>query len=120
MSRAIRLGTNRDVKQLLPGENIAVFMNNNKLTRDPGKDVRYAVVKEQAQDHLTAKEGWANEQFDEVDWYHLHIKQDNNPDRYKIWLSKNHSRHCGTQLQVGHYSRNINGEISYCVFGVKK
>ena len=29
---------------------------------------------------------------------------DNKPDMYKVWLSKQHTGHCGTQAQVAYYS----------------
>ena len=41
--RAIITGTRRKGKQLIPGEDETVFVNNRKPTRDLAKAVRYEV-----------------------------------------------------------------------------
>ena len=55
--RAISTGTGREGKQLLPGEDAAVFANNLKLTRELAKIVRYKVGKEEARNYFMNKEG---------------------------------------------------------------
>ena len=42
-------GTRGEGKQLLPSEDVAVFVNNRKLTRDLAQTVRYKVRKDEAQ-----------------------------------------------------------------------
>ena len=91
VAKAIRLGMRREGKQTLPSKDEAVFVNNNKVTRDLGKAVRCEVREEQARDHLTFKEGWTSKQFDDVDLDPLHNAMGNMPDGYKTWLFKQHA-----------------------------
>ena len=59
--KATVTGMRKTVKQLLPHEDAAVFVDNRKLTRDLAKTVRYKVGKEQAQHYLINQEGWTGE-----------------------------------------------------------
>ena len=42
------------------------------------------------------------------------------PDGYKMWLSKQHTGHCGTRVQVGYYSGNPDGNVSRPNCGAKE
>jgi hypothetical protein len=55
---------------------------------------------------------FGNIQFDKIDWDHLHIEMNKKPGGYKMWLFKQHTGHCGTQVKVGYYSGSINGDIN--------
>ena len=99
--REIVTGMRRKVKQLIPSEDAAVFVDNRKLTRDLAKTVRYEVGKEQARNWLINQEGRTGEQFDEVDWNRLHGALGNKPEGYNTGLAKQHTGVCGTRVQVG-------------------
>lgn len=120
VTKAITTGMTGNPKQLLPSEDDAVFVNNRKLTGDLGKDVRYEVGKEKARDHLTSSENWSDEKCNEVGWDFLHSAMEKKLDGYKIWLSKQHTRHCRTQVQVGYYSGNPDGDVSCPNCGAKE
>ena len=74
--------------------------------------MRYSKGKRQAREFLTRQKKWTTEQFDEVDWDRLTETMENKPDMYKVWLSKQHTGHCGTRVQTAHYSGITDGDIS--------
>ena len=82
---------------------MALFAQCKKLTSNIAKSVRYSKGKRQAKEYLTKEKNWLEEQFEEVDWDWLTKTMDNKPDMYKVWLSKQHTGHCGTRVQVAHY-----------------
>ena len=57
----------REENQLLPGGDVAMFINNRKLTRDLAEVVWYEVGKEKAPVYLPSHKDWTEKQFNEVD-----------------------------------------------------
>ena len=100
-------------KQLLPGEDAAVFVGDKKLTSDLSRAVRLETSREKAKEFLINECKWSAEQFDEVDWELLDATLDKKPDGYKIWLSKQHTGFCGTRLQVSYY-QGLQGKQALC------
>ena len=90
-------------KQLLPGEDIVVFVRVKQPTSDLSKVVRFEVGREKAKYFLMKECKWSEEQFEEVDWDMLDSTLAKKPDGYKTWLSKQHTGFCGTRLQVSYY-----------------
>jgi hypothetical protein len=86
--------------QLLPHEKVAVFVSSVKQTSDPASQIRYACGKHAAKEFLTTEMGWSPQQFDEVDWEHLHACLQTKPDGFRTWLSKQHSNFCATRTQT--------------------
>jgi hypothetical protein len=86
-------------KQLLPHENIAIFVSSVKQTSDPAMQIRYACGKHAARAFLTSEMGWSLRQFEEVDWESLHVCLQSKPDGFRTWLSKQHSNFCATRVQ---------------------
>ena len=92
----------------------------HQLTRELWKAVRYG---EKINLEITShpiSEGWTNKQFEKVDSNRLHITTDKKLDRYNMWLFKQHTGHCCTQVKVWYYSGNINGGINCPNCGNKK
>ena len=117
VSRAIldqmrRRGRRRDGLQVLPREDVALFSHGEKLTSDIAKTVRYSEGRKEAKEFLTTEKKWSEEQFEEVDWDWLTETIEKKPDMYKVWLSKQHTGHCGTRAQVAYYSGLKEHEIS--------
>ena len=55
-------------KQLLPGEDAAVYVGGKKLTSNPSRVIRLEESKEKAKEFLINECKWTSEQFDEIDW----------------------------------------------------
>ena len=67
---------------------------------------------EEARRFLTEEEGWTNSQFNEVDWYGLHLTLGGKTEGFKKWLSKQNSGFCGTRVMVGHYSGDQDADVT--------
>ena len=48
-----------------------------------------------------------------VDWDMLDASLEKKPDGYKMWLSKQHTRFCGTRLQASYY-KGLKGKQAWC------
>ena len=81
------------------------------MTSEFAKPIRFEVGRQQAKRFLINEEGWSEEQFEEVDWPRLDNTMEKKPDMYKLWLSKQHTGFCGTRVQVGYYSGQIDGDV---------
>jgi hypothetical protein len=44
--------------------------------------------------------GWSPQQFEDVDWEHLHLCLQSKPDGFRTWLTKQHSNFCATRTQT--------------------
>ena len=97
--------------QLLPHEQIAVYVDTFKQTSDPKEAIRYSCGKNLARRFLTTEIGWSTTQFDLVDWDNLHGCLRSKPEGFRTWLSKQHSNFCATGLQM---KRWFNTEDSSC------
>ena len=111
--KSIECAFQQEGKQLLPGEDVAVFVRGKKLTSDLSKAIRFETGREKAKEFLINECKWSKEQFEEVDWDMLDATLEKKPDMYKMWLSKQHTGFCGTRLQVSYY-KGLNGEQSGC------
>lgn len=82
-----RLGISIDLlpAQLLPHENIAIFVSSVKQTTDPAPQIRYSCGKHEARLFLTSEMGWSVPQFEEVDWESLHACLQSKPDGFRTW-----------------------------------
>ena len=56
---------------------------------------------------------WSEEQFEEVDWDLLDAILSKKREGYKTWLSKQHTKFCGTTLQVAYY-KGLKGKQVEC------
>ena len=70
-------------KQLLPGEDAAVFVGGKKLTSDLSRAVRLEASREKTKEFLINECKWSAEQFDEVDW-DLDATLHKKPDGYEM------------------------------------
>ena len=86
--------------QVLPHENVAIFVSSIKQTSDPAGQIRYSCGKHAAKVFLTSEMGWSQHQFEDVDWEHLHSCLQSKPDGFRTWLSKQHSNFCTTRTQT--------------------
>ena len=95
--------------QLLPREDLALIIRGQKLTGDISKPLRFHASIAEARRVYTRRKRrpWTEECFDEIDWEHLDLAQQNKADMYKIWRSKQASGFCGTRVQVGRYSGEL-------------
>ena len=60
------------LSQLLPHENVAIFVSSVKQTSDLAGQIHYFRGKHAAKAFLTSEMGWSQQQFEEVDWENLH------------------------------------------------
>lgn len=97
--------------QLLPHENIAVYVDTFKQTTDPAAAIRYSCGRTQARRFLTSEMGWSHHQFEAVDWDNLNGCLQSKPEGFRTWLAKQHSNFCATGLQM---KRWFNAEDSSC------
>src|SRR6056300_803772 len=75
VSRSMETPLPRDIKQLLPLEKAAVFVNGIKLNNDVSKEVRFCLGESDARKFYTAPVkmkggglGWSTKRFEAVDW----------------------------------------------------
>ena len=85
---------------LLPKEATALFVDQEKITSDPTNALRYLLGKTKARQFLTTEQGWSGEQFDSVGWDWLNQVLSSKPIMFRLWLSKQHSNFCATNLQM--------------------
>jgi hypothetical protein len=95
--------------QLLPKEDVALVIWDNKITGDISPHLRFHASKEVARRYLASRprDKWSNDRFEAVDWEHLDLALKNKQEMYRIWQSKQNSGFCGTRVQVGRYSGNL-------------
>jgi ribonuclease HI len=101
--------------QLLPHENIAVFVSSVKQTSDPAMQIRFSCGKHAARNFLTSEMGWSSKQFDEVDWENLHLCLLSKPDGFRTWLSKQHSNFCATRVQTQRWFGSDDNKCPSCL-----
>lgn len=106
-----RQGHVRKESQLLPKESAAVLVKGVKVTGDIADALRYAKGYEEARVFLVNEKGWPERQFDAVDWKSLHKTLKNKADAYCTWLSKQHSRFCGTGVMCRYYSGDAEADV---------
>ena len=104
--------------QLLPLESAAVFVQDNKLTTDVSKEVRFALGEREARDFYTRPkpkgQGWTAERFDQVDFASLNRCLDTKPDMFGIWLSKQSSGFCATRKYMACLQDHISNKCPNC------
>ena len=83
------------------------------MTSELEKPIRFEVGRQQAEQFLINEKGWSEEHSKEVDCPHLDNTTEKKPDIYKLWLSKQQTGFCGTRVQVGYYSGQIDGNVGY-------
>jgi hypothetical protein len=101
---ALTTGYTSTPTQILPREDISIFIWGNKITSNVSQPVQFHASKELARKLLTDTKKWLQERLKEVDWEHLDLAMTFKSDMYKMWRSKQHTGFCGTRVQVGRYS----------------
>ena len=101
---AVTTGHTSTPTQILLQEDISIVIWGNKITNNVSQPVRFHTSKELAQKLLTDTRKWPQICFKEVDWEHLDLAMTSMSNMYKMWRSKQHTRLCGTRVQVGKYS----------------
>ena len=107
VTNAIIEGYNHVLTQILPREDMALFVWGDKITGNISDPLRLHASKAVARKYhiYQRKKGkWTQAQFEEVDWDHLHLALKSKADNYKVWQLKQYSGSCGTRVQVGLYS----------------
>ncbi len=99
---------------------MALIIRDVKLTSDLEGPLCYEISKMKARNYLITGERWTGEQFDAVDWDWLNATLATKSDLYCQWLSKQHSGHCETQVQVGYYSGESDPEVGCPCCGEKE
>ena len=94
------IGSQMPCQQLLPHENIALFVESEKLTTDPGPRIQFSRGEQEGRNFLMSEIGWSSSRFNEVDWENLHLCLHSKPDGFGTWLAKQHSNFSATQLQT--------------------
>jgi hypothetical protein len=75
-------------QQPFPREPAAVFVGRNKLTTDSGAVVRYTVQYREARELFAKQDILSPEQFDLVDWFHVHRTLHEVPKMFQIFACK--------------------------------
>jgi hypothetical protein len=101
--------------QLLPHENVAIFVSSVKQTSDPAEQIRYFCGKHVAKVFLTSTMGWSQQQFEEVDWENLHSCLQSKPDGFRTWLAKQHSNFCATRTQTQRWFGSEDNKCPSCL-----
>ena len=110
VARSINDGFDREGSQTLPREDVSLYVDGVKLTSDVSDPIRFELSKLHAKEFLLTQ-GWTPSQFEEVAWDWLHASLANKPDMYKIWLSKQHTNHCATRVQVSYYNGDNTADV---------
>jgi hypothetical protein len=100
-------GYHNSLTQILPREDVALFVWGDKIMGNISSSLRFHVHKSvtcKYHIHQWKKGKWTTKQFEEVKWEHLDHALKSKPDNYKVWQSKQTSGFCGTQVQVRLYS----------------
>ena len=64
VARSIECAFQQEGKQLLPGEDVAIFVRGKKLTSDLSKAIRFEAGREKAKEFLVKECKWSEEQFE--------------------------------------------------------
>jgi hypothetical protein len=109
LTQAIIAGYHDRQVQLLPKEDVSLSIWGDKVTGNISTPLQFHAGKEVARFYFLnrTKDKWTNTRFDEIDWEHLDQALKNKPDMYRIWRSKQMSGFCGTRVQVGRYSGDL-------------
>ena len=101
-------------EQLLPHEQIAVYVDSIKQTTNIAEPIRYSCGKLNARLFLIKEMGWHPNQFEAVDWENLHACLQAKPEGFRTWLSKQHSNFCATRLQMKRWYGTEDSDCPSC------
>jgi hypothetical protein len=104
---AIMKGYHNGPTHILPQEDVTLIVWGDKITGNISSSLCFQVSKPVAckyHIHQRKKGKWTTKQFNKIDWEHLNHALKSKPNNSKVWQSKQTSRFCGTQVQVGLYS----------------
>jgi hypothetical protein len=108
-------------QQRLPKESVAVYVRGLKQTSDVARDVRFALGKADAEKFYTAPPnpkdskgrvksggglGWSKPSFNAVAWEAFDATLEGKGQMYRLWLSKQSSGCCGTQVMVSRWDKS--------------
>ena len=91
ITTAISSGYHNLPAQLLPREDVALIIKDNKVTNDISQPIRFHhASKTAARKFFTTRKTkhWTEECFDEIDWEHLELALKNKTEEYQVWRSK--------------------------------
>ena len=121
VSRSMETPLPRDIKQLLPLEKAAVFVNCVKLTTDVSKEVRFCLGESDAWKFYTAPVkmkggglGWSKERFEAVDWRALDKCLATKSDTYGMWLTKQSTGTCATRYNMARLQDLVDNKCPNC------
>jgi hypothetical protein len=110
---------------MLPFKNIAIMINNKKITSNVAPIICFELEKEEAwkfytkairQVHGSNKGGlgWSNEAFKEVDWKFIDCALKGRPNSFQLWLSKQVIGVCAMQKNTARIQDILDGQCPNC------
>ena len=96
---------------MLPFENIAIMINNKKITSNVAPTICFELGKEEAQKFYTKAIrqvhgsnkgglGWSNKALNKIDWKALDCALKGRSNSFQLWLSKQAIGVCATQMNT--------------------
>ena len=89
-------------QRAFPLEPICLFVGDEKMTSDTGEHIRYSAHKTLAKEVFHSLKILTAEQFDEVDWQHVHLALHSVPRLFQTWACKQVTGIAATNLQMSY------------------
>lgn len=99
----------------LPLEAATIYVNDEKLTSDPTKALRFHIGKHQARIFHTQELGWETTTFDGICWDSLHSALSQKSERFALWLTKQTSNFSASRKQVARWTGSDDDRCPSCV-----
>ena len=93
---------NTPTHNTLPIEQIAIFIDGNKITGPVGKPLRNAISRQRMRAHLAGNKCLSSRAFDKVDWNSLESTMNTLGTQYRLWATKHVSGFCATNKMLSY------------------
>lgn len=104
-----------DMRFLLPLEQTAVFIKDQKLQSDIASLLQFECSKIKARAFLCSHHSWTHQQFDEVHWSSLDLALSSKTVGFRTLLTKQHSNFCATRVQLHRAKQADDNKCSSCL-----
>ena len=101
-------------QQPFPLEPICMYINNEKMTSDTGNQIRFQAHYRLARDVFCDNRILDPQQFEEVDWWHVHNTLHEVPRMFQIWACKQVMDIAGTNYNQWIYNKEKNPMCPSC------
>lgn len=99
----------------LPREFVCLFIGDNKITSDPAGDLRHFIGRQIAREFYTTDLRWSSDRFEQVYWEGLKNCSSSKSDKFRLWLTKQHSNFCATRKQLARQTRTSDDRCPSCI-----